>query len=66
MLQTRRSPSNVRTANMSDFCFVDEACHARCAIGDGARGTGNVCKIVKAGRSETSNMDPLRYLTTHQ
>lgn len=61
-LQTLKSPSAVCMANMSDFCLVEDACHARSTIGDGARGTGRVCKMVKAGRRETSNIDPLRYL----
>lgn len=34
-LQTLRSPSEVWVASMSDFCFDDEACHARFAIGEG-------------------------------
>jgi len=36
-LQTRRSPSEVCVANMSDFCFDEEACQANVTIGDGAR-----------------------------
>lgn len=51
---------------MSDFCFVEDACQARFAIGDGARGTGKVCRMVNAGRSETSNIEPLRYLAPRQ
>ena len=34
-LQTLKSPSDVCVASISDFCFDDEACHARFAIGDG-------------------------------
>ena len=34
-LQTRKSPSEVCVASMSDFCFDDEACHARFAMGEG-------------------------------
>jgi hypothetical protein len=34
-LQTLRSPSEVWVASISDFCFDDEACHARFAIGEG-------------------------------
>jgi len=36
-LHTRRSPSLVCVANMSDFCFEDEVCHASEVIGDGDR-----------------------------
>ncbi len=49
ILHTRKSPSEVWVANMSDFCLVDDACHARLAMDDGARGVVSVCKIVKAG-----------------
>lgn len=65
-LQTLKSPSAVCTANMSDFCFVEDACHAKSVIGDGARGTDKVCRIVKAGRRETSSIDPFRYLLNCQ
>src|SRR5947199_2617461 len=34
-LQTLKSLSDVCVASISDFCFDDEACHARPAIGDG-------------------------------
>jgi hypothetical protein len=34
-LQTLRSPSEVWVASISDFCFDEEACHARFAIGEG-------------------------------
>lgn len=59
-LQMRKSPSKVWMASISDFCFVEDACHARLVIGDGAPGAGRVCKIVKAGRSATSSMEPFR------
>jgi len=36
-LQILRSPSMVCEANISDFCFVDEACQAKLTIGEGAR-----------------------------
>lgn len=65
-LHTRKSPSDVCVANMSDFCFVDDACHARFTIGEGARGVVNVCKIVKAGCRATTNIEPFRYLRPHQ
>lgn len=41
-LQTRRSPSIVWDANISDRCFVDDACHDRLTIGEGARGVVKV------------------------
>lgn len=65
-LHTRRSPSDVCVANMSDFCLVEDACHDRFTIGDGARGVVNVCKIVKAGCSATIKMEPFKYLPPHQ
>lgn len=65
-LQTLKSPSDAWTANISDFCLVEDACHARLAIGEGARSAGKVCRMVKAGRKATSNIDPLRYLMTSQ
>lgn len=49
ILHTRRSPSEVWVASMSDFCLVEEACHDKFAIGEGARGVVSVCKMVKLG-----------------
>ena len=63
-LQTRRSPSEVCVASISDFCLVDEACHAKLTIGEGARDVDNVCKMVKEGCKATSSMDPFMYLVT--
>lgn len=65
-LQTLKSPSAVCIANMSDFCLVEDECHARWAMGDGARGTGRVCNMVKVGRRATSKIEPLRYLVNGQ
>lgn len=48
-LQTRRSPSRVWVANISDFCLEDEACHDIAAIGDGPLDVVNVWRIVKVG-----------------
>lgn len=59
-LHTRRSPSIVCVASMSDFCFEDEACHSKVAIGDGARGVVSVCRIVKAGCRAANSIEPLR------
>ena len=60
MLHTRRSPSNVCVASISDFCFAEEACHARLTIGDGALEVVNVCNMVKVGCKDTIKIDPLR------
>lgn len=61
-LQTRRSPSAVWVASISDFCFEDDECHANVTIGDGAREVVKVCKGVKEGCRVAINIDPLRYL----
>lgn len=58
MLQTRRSPSWVWVASMSDFCREEEACHARVTIGDGALEVVKLCSIVNRGCSEAINMLP--------
>ena len=57
-LQTRRSPSEVCVANISDFCFVEDACHANLLIGEGARGVVSVWRIVKEGCKAAINIDP--------
>ena len=70
-LQTRRSPSIVCAASISDFCFVDEACHAKFTIGDGARLVVRVCSMVNLASCLGSTvdsmlamrMDPFRYLS---
>lgn len=61
-LHTRRSPSEVWVASMSDFCLVEEACHDKFAIGEGARGVVSVCKMVKLGWRDTIRMEPFKYL----
>jgi hypothetical protein len=61
-LHTLRSPSDVWAANISDFCFEEEPCQASPAIGEGARGVVNVCRIVNDGCSVAIRIDPLRYL----
>ena len=69
-LQTRRSPSIVCDASISDFCFVDEACQAKLTIGDGARAVVTVCSIVNLASCLGSTvdsmlairMDPFKYL----
>ena len=62
ILHTRKSPSNVCVASMSDFCLAEEACHARLTIGEGALAVVNVCKMVKAGCNDTIRIDPFEYL----
>lgn len=57
-LHTRKSPSKVCVASMSDFCFEDDVCHDRLAIGEGAREIVNVWRIVKLGFRETSRIEP--------
>lgn len=57
-LQTRRSPSNVCVASMSDFCFDDEACHVSETIGDGPRDVVSVCRIVNEGCSAVIRIEP--------
>ena len=64
MLQTLRSPSKLCIANISDFCLVDEACHAKLTIGEGARDVDSVCKMVKDGCKATIRIDPFIYLST--
>lgn len=63
-LQTLRSPFAACVANISDFCFDDDACHASEIIGDGPRDVVNVCKIVKVGRRVAIRIDPFWYLVT--
>jgi hypothetical protein len=61
-LQTRKSPSCVCTASMSDFCRDDEACHASVTMGDGALCVVRLCRIVKRGCSVATSKDPFWYL----
>lgn len=62
ILQTRRSPSDVCVANISDFCFDEDACQASITIGEGARVDVRVCKIVKLGCRLTIMIDPFMNL----
>ena len=48
-LQTRRSPSTLCVASMSDLCFVEEACQTKFATGERERAAVRVCRIVKEG-----------------
>ena len=47
---------------MSDFCFVDDACHATETIGDGPLDVVSVCNILKVGWRAAINIDPFEYL----
>jgi hypothetical protein len=57
-LQTLKSPFDACVANMSDFCFDEEACQAIEMIGDGPREVVSVCRIVNWGRRLAINIDP--------
>lgn len=57
-LQTRRSPSCVCTANMSDFCLEDDACQERVTMGDGPLEVVKLCKMVKRGCRVATRSDP--------
>ena len=57
-LQTRRSPSWVCTANMSDFCRDDEACQARVTIGEGPLEVVRLCNMVKRGCNVATRREP--------
>ena len=57
-LQTLRSPSEVWVASMSDFCFEDDACQARLAMGEGPRDVLKVWRMVKEGCRQASKMEP--------
>lgn len=44
---------------MSDFCFDDEACHARQVMGEGAMPEAlRVCKMVKDGERAATRTEP--------
>lgn len=59
-LHTRTSPSRVCVASMSDFCRDEDACHASVTIGDGDSDVVvSVCRIVNAGESAATRIDPL-------
>jgi hypothetical protein len=62
MLQTRRSPSTVCAASMSDFCFEDEPCQASLFNGEGGLLVLSVCSMVNAGWRFAISIDPFMYL----
>jgi hypothetical protein len=57
-LHTRRSPSEDKVANISDFCFDEDACQAMETIGDGPREVVIVWRTEKVGCNVAINMDP--------
>lgn len=57
-LQTFKSPFNACEASISDFCFDDDACHAKLIKGDGARDAVKVCRIVKVGLRVAIKVEP--------
>src|SRR4051794_39896240 len=65
-LQTLRSPSCVCTANMSDFCLDDEACHTSVTMGDGPLDVVRLCRIVNRGCSVAIRREPFWYLKPRQ
>jgi hypothetical protein len=66
MLQTRRSPSFVCVANISDFWRDEEACHASVTIGEGPREVVRLWRIVNLGCSAAIRRDPLENLAGNQ
>lgn len=59
ILQTRKSPSEVCVASISDFCLEEEACQLNVAMGEGPRDVLRVCKIVKVGWRAANKIEPL-------
>lgn len=57
-LQTRRSPSAVCVASISDFCFDDDPCQDSAVIGEGALGDVSVCRMVNDGCSAAIRIEP--------
>jgi hypothetical protein len=62
MLQTRRSPSFVCVANISDFWRDEEACHANVTIGEGPLEVVKLWRIVNLGCRAAISRDPLEKL----
>lgn len=57
-LHTLKSPLEAWVANMSDFCFEDEACQASEIIGEGPRAVVKVWRMVNWGRRVAIKIDP--------
>jgi len=62
MLHTRRSPSLVCTASMSDFWRDEDACQAKFTIGEGPLDVLRLWRIVKRGCSVATRREPFWYL----
>lgn len=62
ILQTRKSPSAVCAASISDLDFEDELCQARPTIVEGAFGLISVCTMVNEGWRQAMRIDPFWYL----
>jgi hypothetical protein len=62
ILQTRRSPSFVCVANMSDFWREEDACHAKVTIGEGPLEVVKLCNIVNLGCKAAISNEPLENL----
>lgn len=62
MLQTRRSPSFVCVASISDFCREEDACHAKVTIGDGPLEVVKLWRIVNLGCNAAIKRDPFEKL----
>ena len=57
-LQTLKSPLEACVANMSDFCFDEDACQASEIMGEGPREVVKVWRIVNWGRRVAMSIDP--------
>lgn len=57
-LQTRRSPSCVWTASMSDLDLEDDACQASVTMGEGPLEVVKLCKMVKRGCKVATRREP--------
>jgi hypothetical protein len=58
MLHTRRSPSWVWTASISDFCRDEEACQLSVTNGDGGRDVVSLWRTTKLGCTVAMNREP--------
>lgn len=62
MLQTRRSPSFVCVASMSDFWREEEACHANVTMEDGPLDVVKLWRIVNLGCRAAIRSEPFENL----
>jgi hypothetical protein len=65
ILQTRKSPSNVCEASISDLDLDEEPCHDKQLIGEGALCVFSVCRMLNVGTTFAINTVPFKYLV-HQ